>query len=120
MKDVRKQKQLNTQLNTMLADAEALKIDISNRQREYSQKLESITRIRAEIKKLDNTKTLKVSEHAILRYFERVKGFDLQEIEQDILCEKVVSLISKLGGSGTYPGEGFSVVMKNNTVVTIL
>ena len=35
--------------------------------------------------KLNNSENLKVSEHAIVRYFERVKGFDIEQVEKEIL-----------------------------------
>ena len=70
--------------------------------------------------KLENKETLKVSEHAILRYLERVKVYNIEEIEKIILSDSVKGLVEKLGGNGTYPNEGFSVVMKNHTVTTIV
>ncbi len=121
MKDVRKQKQLQSQLNDMLGDAEVLKNETANKQREYTQKLKAIDKLKSEIAKLDNNDTIKVSEHAIVRYFERVKGYDIRQIEKEILSQRVLDLIEKLGGNGHYPNEaGFSVVLRNNTVATIM
>jgi len=120
MKEIRKYKQLQTQLNTMLADADALKIEVANKQREYNQKLHAIERLKIEMQKLDNGSEVKISEHAIVRFFERVKGYNIEDIEKEILSAQVVTLIEKLGGNGTYPSENFSVVMKNNVVTTII
>lgn len=120
MKEVRKYKQLQSQLNAMLGDMEALKIEIANKQRECNQKQQAINNLKAEIEKLDSDGVLKVSEHAIVRYFERVKGFDIQEIEKEILSEQVLALVDKLGVNGTYPNDGFSIVLKNGTVATVI
>lgn len=120
MKEVRKLKQLQSQLNVALGDAEALKTEIAYKQRELSQRNQAITRLRSEVNNLRNDETLKVSEHAIVRYFERVKGFDLKDIEKEILSEPVLDLIDKLGGNGTYPNDNFSVVMKNYIVTTVI
>ncbi len=120
MKEVRQYKQLSSQLKNAIADAEALKIETANKQREYDQKLKSIQRLKDEMNKLDSSENLKVSEHAIVRYFERVKGFNIEEVEKEILSESVLDLVGKLGGSGSYPNNNFSVVMKNNTVITII
>ncbi len=120
MKEVRQYKQLKSQLSTMLGDADALKIEVANKQREYSQKIQAIENLKNEMAKLNNKETLKVSEHAIVRYFERVKGFDIEQVAKDILSEQVVKLVEQLGGNGQYPNDGFSVVMKNYTVTTIL
>lgn len=120
MKEVRQIKQLQSQLNILQGDAEALKIDISNKQKEHSQKMQSIARLKEEILKLGGNDTLKISEHALVRYFERVKGYNIAEIEKEILSEDIIKLINTLGGNGQYPNKGFSIVMKNNTVITIV
>ena len=120
MKEVRQYKQLQSQLNNMQADADALKIEVANKQREHSQKLQAIEKLKNEMAKLNNNENLKVTEHAIVRYFERVKGFDIQQVEKEILSEQVLNLVDKLGGSGTYPNDKFSIVMKNYTVTTVV
>lgn len=120
MKEIRQYKQLQSQLNNMRADADALKIEIANKQREYNQKLQAIEKLKNEMVKLTNSENLKISEHAIVRYFERVKGFDIEQVEKEILSEQVVKLVEQLGGNGQYPNEGFSVVMKNYTVTTVV
>lgn len=120
MKEVRQYKQLQSQLNNMLADAEALKIEVANKQREYNQKIQTIKKLKDEMSKLNNNKSLKISEHAIVRYFERVKGFDITQVEKEILSDKVLKMVDTLGGTGTYPNDGFSVKMKNYMVTTIV
>jgi predicted nuclease with TOPRIM domain len=120
MKDVRKRKQLQSQLNLMLGDAEALKIEVSNKQREYSDKLNAINRLKEEIARLDEDKNLRISEHAILRYLERVKGMDIEAIENEILTDTLKELVEKLGGNGSYPNNGFQVRIKNYTITTIV
>ena len=61
-----------------------------------------------------------VSEHALLRYFERVGGLSLEIAISHILTKPIIGLIDEYG-SGTFPSEnGFKVVVKNRTVVSIL
>lgn len=73
-----------------------------------------------QINKLRNPDVPKVSEHALVRYFERIEGFDLQEISNFILSPNNLSLIEQLG-DGTYPlNETHKFVVKSNTVTTIL
>lgn len=120
MEEVRQIKKLKSQLTTMLQDADVIKIEVANKQREFETKIKSIKKLQDEIERLNNAEGLRVSEHAIIRYFERVKGFDLIEIEKEILSDSILKMIETLGGSGTYPNEGFSVVMRNNTVTTII
>lgn len=120
MKEVRQYKKLQSQLTNLLADADALKIELQNKNREYSAKLQAIEKLKTEMQKLNSNESLRVSEHAIVRYFERVKGFDLEQVEREILSDQVIKLVEQLGGNGTYPNEGFSVVMRNHTVTTVV
>jgi hypothetical protein len=120
MENIRKIKGLKTQLNQLNADADILKIQISNNQKELSSKLNSIKQINSEIEKLNQQDGIRVSEHAIVRYLERVKGLDIEQIQSEILTDSILKLIEVLGVNGTYPNNGFSVVIRNNTVTTIL
>ncbi len=92
MKDIRKIKQLQTQLSIMNSDAQAL----------------------------NNDNSVKISEHAIIRYMERVKGLNISDIEKQILTDEVLSLIDKLGGSGKYPVNNFQIVVKDYTITTVV
>lgn len=62
---------------------------------------------------------LVVSEHAILRYLERVMKIDLEEIKLKILPDKLAEPIRTMG-SGTYPADTHRVKIKDNVVITIL
>jgi len=78
--------------------------------------------LRASNKRIERIKgesELIVTNHALLRYFERVKGFDMEEVKKEILTEEVLRLHKELG-SGKFPNEGFHVVIVNNVVKTVL
>lgn len=69
-------------------------------------------------KQLDNAvKEPMVTEHALLRYIERVYKVDLEELKKQILTPTLVSAIKTLG-SGKYPleGGGKAVVQGLNVV----
>lgn len=119
MKDIQKLKRLNTQLQKLTGEYEALKVEVEIKQKESTEKRRSINKLRCEISSIDNDKELKVSEHAIVRFFERVKGYNISEIEKEILNEDIVKAATVLGGGGTYPNDGYQVVMKNYIVTTI-
>lgn len=61
-----------------------------------------------------------VSDHAVIRYLERVEGMEIHKIRTSILSERVINQIKELG-DGKYPiGDGkFRAIVKNNTVITI-
>lgn len=118
--DDRKRKQLQSQLNKLQSDSEILKIEIKNKQVEYNQKIQLIKELQKSINSLSKNGKIKISEHAIVRYLERVKGINLSEIEKEILTEEVLELISKLGGSGKYPIGNHQVVLSDFTITTII
>lgn len=68
-----------------------------------------------EIKAL-KLKDLMVSEHALIRYLERVKGIDMEEIRENILSPLVRAAMSQ--GDGKVKGN-YTVVFQNRVVVTI-
>lgn len=60
-----------------------------------------------------------VTEHALLRYIERIYGVDMNELKAEILTPSLTSTIRKLG-SGKYPLPlGGSAVVKGLHVVSI-
>jgi septal ring factor EnvC (AmiA/AmiB activator) len=112
-------KQLQSQLGTVEGEMAALQTEISHKQKELQTKRKNAAELKQRINNFAKNGAPQVSEHAILRYLERVKGVDIKAIEKEILSAPVLELVDKLGGSGSYPNGNFSVVMKNNTVVTI-
>ena len=120
MNNTRKIKGYETQCNKLKTDADLLKVEIATKQREYSRKLMDIDAINEKIRSIKNNKDIVVSEHAILRYLERVDALDIEKIKTLILSEEVMGLVEELGGNGSYPADGFKVVMKDNVVTTII
>ena len=59
-----------------------------------------------------------VSEHAVIRYIERVLGIDIKEIEKKIVDEETEKIIREMRPSRINKGE-FSILIKDNTVTTI-
>lgn len=66
-----------------------------------------------------NSQELIVSEHAVLRYLQRVYGLDLEKLNSEIVPESLKSRIASLG-NGTYAADGFRIRVVDNMVVTVL
>lgn len=120
LKDTRRLKGLQSQVTAAQHEADMLKLEIANKQREHQFKINQIREIQNHIKKLEGNKKIKVTEHAIVRYLERVKGVDVSQIEKEIVTEQLQDLVETLGGDGGYPVRDFKVLMKNFNVTTIL
>lgn len=77
---------------------------------------------RVELAQKLNPKDLIVSEHAILRYLERVEGFDLDRVRKILLDRQIIDCYKKLGNNGEYPSHDstFKVKIKNNVITTVI
>jgi len=122
MYDERTKKQYQSQLNKLESDALVVKEDMVSKQRDYEAKQNSIKALKEKIANLSKKGKGKVgvSEHAIVRYFERVKGFNIDDIKDEILNEEVLALLDVLGDSGKFPLGEHQIIMKNGTVTTIV
>lgn len=124
MADAHKLKRLNTEhkrLDTELTKLTDQLQEIESRRAELRERLDQI---QVELKQL-RTKGVVVSEHAMLRFMERVEKRDLNEITTKILTPRMRNLIATLG-DGQYPLAGkpgqpaAKIVVKNNVVVTVV
>lgn len=90
-------------------------------QRAFSDAQSQLASVNAQIESMRSaSKEIVVSEHAILRYLERVKGLDLDSIRKEIISEET-SIMAKAMGNGSYPiHNGFKVVIKDMTVVSVV
>lgn len=102
-----------------IAELKALNLDKENLCIEIDIKTKALNDIKNKIKKVEDNSNIMISDHAILRYLERVMGIDIEMIKKEILPEKSKQTIQTLG-NGTYPiNNKYKIVVKNNTIVTI-
>lgn len=121
MDKIQRIKQIKTQLVFLEENSDKLAKEISLKQKEWSKINVQYIKMKEELKELEDCPELKVSEHAILRYFERVKGYDIKAIENEILSSEIMNMTKTLGDTGKFPHkEGFTVVMAKGTVTTII
>jgi hypothetical protein len=60
-----------------------------------------------------------VTDHALVRYLERVKGLDREAVEAEMLTDDLVEQVRVLGGTGRFVSEGRRVIVKEHHVLTI-
>lgn len=106
---------LVTELNSLLAEHQARATRLAAVQVQ-------IAEIRAEQRRLQAKGTPTISEHAYVRFLERVLGYDLAVLQAGMLTEAVCKRIA-LVGDGEYPariGEhAFTLVVHKNVVTTL-
>lgn len=62
---------------------------------------------------------LVITNHALVRFAERVLKLDISAIKKQILSDEVLRLHKELG-NGKFPNDNFHVVIENNIVKTII
>lgn len=112
-------KGLQSQLQKEQATEKALKVEVSNAQRKLSQCQDTIKSLTKQIQALQNESPKPiVSEHAILRYLERVHGLDLDEVRAAMMGNGTQEAIA-FAKTGKVKKDGVTFVVQNNVVVTV-
>lgn len=122
MNDIKKSnllKSIHSQIQKAESDYEGLIIQKNQIIATINHKKNQIQELKNQLKSFEKPKNITVSEHAILRYLERVDGINLEQIISKISTDKLKEMVNVLG-SGTFPVDGkFSVKVKNNVVVSV-
>jgi hypothetical protein len=63
---------------------------------------------------------IKVSDHALIRYIERILGENLDPIRQLILTDELTFKVKSLKGTGTFVFHDHTAIVRQGTVTTIL
>lgn len=118
----RKITNLNKQLNVADKHIEG-KREAYEKSLRFKENLEKqLSQAQQELEETGRSDELIVSDHAVLRYLERVKGLDIKALRQEILTDELKSLHTRLG-NGKYPIETGSdkgrAVINNNIIVTV-
>lgn len=100
----------------------ALQQELSALQKKVQAEQRDISAIDREIDRLKTKKEageLIVSEHAILRFLERVWKIDIEDVKQDIAPPTIQQAVKALG-NGEYPvGDTHKIRVRDNVVITI-
>lgn len=93
--------------------------DIRNLQNKKRENNKLKSSLETQIKELQE-KELQVTEHALLRYCERILGIDIEAIKELIKSQEIKQQVEVLGINGKFVHpDGFRVVIKDNKIITI-
>lgn len=118
--DSNKLKQLETLLNKTQNDFDVLNTKIANDQRVLASKKKAIENIKSQIQAISANKEITISEHALLRYLERVSKINTDSVKKTIITPELIKMVETLGGNGKYPVGDITLVMRDYVVTTIL
>lgn len=111
-------KALQVKINKALDDEKTALNEYRTAKRKYDQLIQNRKVLEKQL--AESNVNPSVSEHALLRYLQRVHGIDIDEISKQILTEPNKKAISVMK-SGKLPlGNGVRAVIKDQTVVSIL
>ena len=112
-------KEVQTLLTKAKSELNMLKKDRDDCQRLVAKKEKEVVELTTTLEKAKARPV--VSEHAIVRYFERILEFDIEQIKNQIMDDDLAIKITQLG-NGQFPLSGVShgtAIVKDNVVVTI-
>lgn len=91
--------------------------ELKERDKDHDRKITSLT---MQIERLKREDGLILSEHAALRYLQKVELIPIEEIYNKIVTEDIKKMTTVLG-DGSFPlgDTGFSIIVKGNVIVTI-
>jgi hypothetical protein len=114
------QKLKSLQVNQTRLDCEIkdLKSTIAEANKQLAIKCAQYNAISKEICEL-HSQTPVITEHALLRYVERILHIDLSTIKKEILSDANVKIIDELRSCKIPVNGKYKVVVKNKSVVTI-
>ena len=72
----------------------------------------------AELSAKNNVKTAHVTDHALIRYLERVQGIDIEAMKTAILTDDIRAAM--LMGATRFSQDGVTYILESNSIVTIL
>lgn len=103
---------LKEQINTKKKELQSLKDRQTNLEKEISRL--------TYLKKCILTK-IEITDHALIRYLERVYDLDLQTLKNEIYSEEAVALARRMGGKGKFPSKnGFYFIFDNFKIVSVV
>ena len=117
-----------TQIKSLSTQIEKSRLEISSKesqlrliQEELRVKQSHLQKLQTELDYLKSSSNkLIISEHALLRYLERVYKLDLEKLSSEIIPDTLKATIEELGNGEYHTQEGYSLKVHDNVVVTIL
>jgi hypothetical protein len=112
-------KHLQSRYSEAIAKFDRASEGVKTMQREAALHKRQADEIESQIKKLESAGHIPViTEHALLRYFERVLGYDLEAIKSQLITDDIAATVNNMV-SGKIPAMGCRLVFKDRVVITL-
>lgn len=115
-----KMKALRKEQNELRAELGALQAQRESTARRLKEVHNGLRVIGTKIKAMSSD-DITVTDHALLRFLERVEGLDIEAVKDRIVTEALREQVKTLGGTGKFPIDGgCRAVMDNLRIVTVV
>jgi chromosome segregation ATPase len=111
-------KSLQVQITKIEEEIKNYNLQLQNIHLDITTKQQQIQKYQEELKKLKTSNDIIISEHAILRYIERVMKIDMVKLHSEIISKDFQNTLKNLG-NGTYPYKNHLIKVVDNVVVTV-
>lgn len=115
-------KQLESLHARLVGKISGLEVQQNETKKELSTLKQELNSVNQKIRALKHQSELIMSEHAILRYVERVLKIDLDSLVTSVVEDSDLLRQVETLGNGTYPMKNgdYKVVVKNNVIITVV
>ena len=117
-KEAAELKGLQVRLEKARGTLTSAKAALADAQRKVNDAQKDVANLEEQVKGFTESAPV-VTEHALLRYVERVMGIDLEAARSDILNPSRMAVIKAMGSGKLEMPNGNKLVFKNRAVVTI-
>lgn len=115
-----KLKSLQTFLKEALDKLYTKRDELRLAQREERFAADQVTKLQNEIRYLENNSEILFTEHAMLRFFERVLGYDLEKVKEEMLPAEFRERLRGKPYHEFRVGDSHMLVLKHGKVITVL
>ena len=112
-------KSIQVQITKLEEEIRNYNLQLNDIQSNIASKRKQIKKHNKELTKLkQSSKDIIISEHAIVRYVERVLKIDMDKLSKEIIGEDLKNTVTTLG-NGTYPYKNHFIRVVDNVIVTV-
>ncbi len=115
-------KAVETRRNALQAKRKVLNVEINDKQRESAAMNQKIKELQAlsEALREKTPDQIIVTEHAMLRYLQRVENLDVEALQNRILTDETKEIINQLGTCKiNVPNSDIVLIVKDRNIVTV-
>lgn len=115
----KEEEKAQSELKEVKKELEELHLEMKSLGNQMNDKKSVAGNLRKKLKDAEKAKKIHITDHALLRYIERILGIDVEQIRNEILTEETRYQVFVLG-DGKYPvNNDHYVIIRDNALITV-